>query len=69
MHFTNLIVFKRLPHVPLGCFVFMQKCAKALAFLPVVHGDASSWSSFIRRVLIAINSDLDFVFRGMEDRK
>lgn len=44
-----------------------EKCAKALGFLPVVHGDAATWSSFIRRVLIAINSDLDFAFRGMED--
>ena len=45
----------------------MQKCAKALAFLPKAQGDAASWSSLMRRILIAINADLDFAFRGMED--
>ncbi|KAG0609883.1 hypothetical protein M758_7G021100 [Ceratodon purpureus] len=44
-----------------------QKCAKALAFLPKAQGDAASWSSLMRRILIAINADLDFAFRGMED--
>lgn len=48
------------------CFV-VQKCAKALALLPKAHGDATTWSSLIRRILIAINFDLDFAFRGMED--
>jgi len=47
--------------------IFKQKCAKALAFLPTAHGDAASWSSLMRRVLIAVNADLDFAFRGMED--
>lgn len=45
----------------------MQKCAKALAFLPKAQGDAASWSSLMRRVLIAVNADLDLAFRGMED--
>jgi hypothetical protein len=45
----------------------MQKCAKALAFLPKAQGDAASWSSLMRRILIAVNADLDFAFRGMED--
>lgn len=47
--------------------LFFQKCAKALALLPKAHGDATTWSSLIRRILIAINYDLDFAFRGMED--
>lgn len=44
-----------------------QKCAKALALLPKAHGDATTWSSLLRRILIATNSELDFAFAGMED--
>lgn len=44
-----------------------QKCARALALLPKAHGDATTWSSLLRRILIATNSELDFAFAGMED--
>jgi hypothetical protein len=44
-----------------------QKCAKALSLLPKAHGDAGTWSALLRRILIAINAELDFAFLGMED--
>lgn len=47
--------------------VLMQKCAKALSLLPKAHGDAGTWSALLRRILIAINAELDFAFLGMED--
>ena len=50
-----------------GICEIMQKCAKALAYLPKAQGDAASWSSLMRRILIGVNADLDFAFRGMED--
>ncbi|KAL2608984.1 hypothetical protein R1flu_027557 [Riccia fluitans] len=44
-----------------------QKCALCLALLPKAHGDATIWSSMIRRILIAINTELEYAFSGMED--
>nr|XP_024382247.1 uncharacterized protein LOC112285560 isoform X5 [Physcomitrium patens] len=50
------------------CFTAIpQKCAKTLALLPKAHGDATTWSSLLRRILIATNSELDFAFASMED--
>lgn len=46
-----------------------QKCAKALALLPKAHGDATTWSSLLRRILIATNFELNSAFAGMEDGK
>lgn len=45
----------------------MQKCALCLALLPKAHGDVTMWSSMIRRILIAINTELEYAFSGMED--
>jgi hypothetical protein len=47
--------------------LYSQKCALALSLLPKAHGDAAMWSSMIRRVLIAINTELEYAFAGMED--
>ncbi|BBN19841.1 proline-, glutamic acid- and leucine-rich protein 1 [Marchantia polymorpha subsp. ruderalis] len=44
-----------------------QKCALCLALLPKAHGDVTMWSSMIRRILIAINTELEYAFSGMED--
>ncbi|KAL3676981.1 hypothetical protein R1sor_026929 [Riccia sorocarpa] len=44
-----------------------QKCALCLALLPKAHGDATMWSSMIRRILIATNTELEYAFSGMED--
>ncbi|KAJ7519067.1 hypothetical protein O6H91_20G021200 [Diphasiastrum complanatum] len=46
-----------------------QKCALSLALLPRAHGEASAWSSMIRQILTAINTELDDAFVGMEDPK
>ncbi|CAM6128296.1 unnamed protein product [Calypogeia fissa] len=44
-----------------------HKCALSLSLLPKAHGDAATWSSMIRRILIAINTELEYAFTGMED--
>ncbi|GBG87361.1 hypothetical protein CBR_g45421 [Chara braunii] len=44
-----------------------QRCAEGLALLPLAVGDSNTWSLLIRRVLVAINSELDVAFAGLED--
>lgn len=44
-----------------------EKFAQCLASLPKAHGDAATWNSLFRRMLLAINSYLDDAFAGMED--
>ncbi|CAN6466723.1 unnamed protein product [Victoria cruziana] len=41
--------------------------AQLLAFLPRAKGDAASWSQMITKVLISINTHLNFVFKGFEN--
>ncbi|GBG62267.1 hypothetical protein CBR_g29875 [Chara braunii] len=44
-----------------------QRCAEGLALLPRAVGDSNTWSLLIRRVLVAVNSELDVAFAGLED--
>lgn len=44
-----------------------QRFARCLSLLPKTHGDAATWNSLFRRILLAINTHLDDAFAGMED--
>ncbi|MCO5549839.1 hypothetical protein L7F22_003313 [Adiantum nelumboides] len=44
-----------------------QKFARCLAMLPKAHGDAATWNSLFRRLLLCLNFHLDDAFKGMED--
>ncbi|KAI5083348.1 hypothetical protein GOP47_0003091 [Adiantum capillus-veneris] len=44
-----------------------QKFARCLAMLPKAQGDAATWSSLFRRLLLCVNFHLDDAFKGMED--
>ncbi|XP_024531782.1 uncharacterized protein LOC9642071 [Selaginella moellendorffii] len=50
-----------------GNIALSERCARCLALLPRAHGEASAWSAMVRRILIAVNSELDRAFRGMEE--
>eukprot|EP00250_Pteridium_aquilinum_P003200 c13518_g1_i2 orf=1245-3185(-) len=45
----------------------VQKFARCLALLPKAHGDAATWNSLFRRILLCVNFYLDDAFKGMED--
>ncbi|KAH6558773.1 hypothetical protein KP509_1Z046200 [Ceratopteris richardii] len=45
----------------------VQKFARCLAMVPKAHGDAATWNSLIRRLLLSVNFYLDDAFKGMED--
>eukprot|EP00850_Spirogloea_muscicola_P019463 SM000191S05212 [mRNA] locus=s191:55323:60007:- [translate_table: standard] len=61
----SLLVAKLLDAVqPRG---LLRKCAVCLALLPRAAGDAGSWSSLVRRVLLAVHNILDGAFAGLED--